>query len=636
MKNSKRFLETYVFSSIGVIVLALVFIAVNLLAATFYDRIDLTENKMYTLSKGTKEILKSLDTPVTIQLFYSKNVPDMPVYLKNYASRVLDFLKEYKAEAPGKIRIEELNPTPDSDAEDAAHLAGIYGQTTRLGGDKIYLGLAVTCLDKTVAIPFLSTDRENLLEYDITRAIYRVINPKKPVIGLMSSLPVMGGPSPMMMPGQPNRRKPWLLISELKREFEVRKIETSADKIPDDISVMVLIHAKNLSDKTLYALDQFILRGGRMVAFLDPMSFVESRTNPMSRFQHTPPGSSTLGKLLDKWGIQFKTDKVVADMVYMTRVRGRDGQPESLPTILSIPKAALLKNDPATAQLSSLLFAFSGAFEGTPPDYLKKEALVQTSDECEYVEKFMAQMPGNAVLRDFKPLNHKLDLAIRLSGKFKTAFPDGNPADASAGDSKEKKKTNKAKNAALKIAKKPGVVVLVGDSDMLYDNFCVRRTQLFGQEIITPLNDNLSFAQNIIEMLTGDTRLISIRGRGVVHRPFLKVQKMQAEAQRQYQDQIRALEDKLSQTRQKISEIQKTKGKTQRLALSPEQQEAIRKFREQEAKTRKNLKELRKKLRRDIDSLEVRLELFNIALMPLVVSLGGIGLAFAKRRKGRK
>jgi len=648
MKSSrKRFLEVWVFSSFGLIALALILFAVNIIAGAMHKRLDLTSDKVYTLSEGTREILKSLDTPVTIQFFFSKDVPQMPMDLRNYAQRVEDFLKEYQAASGGKVRIQRLNPTPDSDAEDAAHLAGIYGQAVDLSGERIYFGIAVTCLDQTVAIPFLSPAREPFLEYDITRAIYRVLHPEKPVIGVMSSLPVMGSNMPPVM-GRPQQHKPWLLISELKRDFDVRKIDTSADEIDKDINVLLVVHPRNLSDKTLYAIDQFVLRGGRLIAFLDPMNVVERQTNPMSQFQFTPPGASTLGKLLDKWGIEFNTDKVVADMVYMTRVQGRDGRPESMPTILSLPKQALLENDPAIGRLSSLLFAFSGAFEGSPADGLKQDVLVKTSDQCQLVEKFMAQMPGNAIIRDFKPENKPMALAIRLTGEFKTAFPDGKPGseekdkDADSNDkndgkdskteSKDKaKEKDKEKTESLKTGK--STVILVADADMLYDNFCVQRRRLFGQEVIVPLNENLSFAQNLIDYLSGDRRLLSIRGRGVKHRPFLVVRRMQAEARRQWQDQIRALEDKLSETKSKIEELERKKDKSQRLALTPEQQEAIRKFRKEEAETRKRLKELRKKLRRDIDRLQRNLELFNMAFMPCVVGLGGILIAFTKRRK---
>ncbi|NOY80478.1 MAG: hypothetical protein GXP31_05670 [Kiritimatiellaeota bacterium] len=640
MKSKKRFIETYVFSTVGIVCMAVLLIAVNIISRAVHDRIDLTADRIYTLSDGTRAILKAIDTPITVQFFYSKDVAQMPVYLKNYANRVEDMLKEYAVESGGKIKVRRLNPTPDSDAEDAAHLAGIYGQSIGLTGDKIFFGLAITCLDQTATIPFLSPQRENLLEYDLTRAIYRVLHPDKPVLGLMSSLPVMGNPQPMMMPGMPpqNNRKPWLLVSELKRDFDVRKVETTAESIDDDISVLLLIHPKDLSDKTLFALDQFVLRGGKLIAFLDPMSIVDSRTNPMSQMRRMPPSASTLGKLLDAWGIKFNTEKVVADMVYMTRVQGRDGQPQSMPTVLSLTRDAVQRDDPVTSQLSSLLVAFGGAFEGDGADGLEKEVLFHTSDQCQLVEKFMAQMPGNAVLRDFKPEGRAMDLALRLTGTFKTAFPDGKPGAAEANDKKKdtdnKKEKDKAASGALKKSAKPGTVVLVGDSDMLFDNFCVRRNNLFGQEFITPLNDNLSFAQNLVEQLSGDNNLISIRGRTITARPFLVVRRMKAEAEQQYQDQIRKLEDDLAETRRKISELERRKGKTsQRLELTPEQRSAIKKFRQKEAETNRQLKLVRKKLRRRIDALETKVEWANIALMPALVALGGIVLALVKRRR---
>jgi ABC-type uncharacterized transport system involved in gliding motility auxiliary subunit len=626
--------------------MAAVLIAVNVISVVLHDRVDLTEEKLYTLSKGTRGILKQMDTPVTIRYYYTQDAAQMPVFLRNYAQHVEDLLNEYRLASNGKIVVRKYNPSPDSDAEDSANLDGVYGQA--LGsGDKVYLGLAISCLDQTVALPFLSPERQELLEYDVTRAVYRILHPDKPVLGVMSSLPVMGQrqPNPMMMQMQRNQNEPpWLLVTELKRDFEVREIATDVDSIDEKINVLLLVHAKDLSEKTLYAIDQFVLRGGKLVAFMDPMSMVDSRSNPMSQMQYMPPGGSNLGKLLDTWGVKFEPEKVVADMVYVTRVQGRDGEPDAMPTVLSLTKDAVKADDPVTSQLNSLLFAFSGTFSGDAAAGLTRDILVSTSEDSQLVEKFMAQMPGDGIMKSFKSEERKQALAIRLKGKFKTAFPSGKPAtdskDASKEEDEKKDETKKEGEDAAKTgggslqeSATDGVVVLVGDSDMLYDHFCIRKQNFLGQEFVTPLNDNLNFVQNLIEQLSGDSNLIGIRCRGAIARPFLVVRRMQADAEQKYQDRIRSLEDELSEAQRKINEIQREKSKDQKFILSKEQQDTIAKFRQKEAETRKELKVVRKNLRREVDSLETRLEWANLALMPALVMLGGVVLSVYKRRR---
>lgn len=650
MDTKKKVIETFLFSTVGVVGMIVLLIAVNVIFDALNIRVDMTEENLYTLSPGTKQILKGMDTPVNIRYYFSKDAAQMPVYLKNYAQRVEDLLKEYREVAGGNVAIEKLNPKPDSDAEDSANLDGVHGQSAGLAGDKIYLGLAISCLDEVVSLPFLSPERENLLEYDITRAVYRVLHPEKAVVGIMSSLSVMGQQQPPMMPmGGPQQNKPaWIMVSELKRDFEVREVSTDIESVDDDIDVLMLVHATNLPDKTLFAIDQFVLRGGRLLAFLDAMSMVERQERPQQMPQmQMPPASSTLGVLLDAWGVEFETEKVVADLQYMTRVQGRDGGPESMPMVLSLNKETVDADDPATGQLESLLYVFGGVFSGDGIDSLKKTVLLHTSEDSQLIEKFMAQMPGDSVVKDFKPEEREQALGIRLTGTFKTAFPEGKPGDAGGdaedgdastdadkdADDKAKADDAKADDGLLRESAQEGVVVLIGDADMIYDHFCVRRQSFFGQEVINPMNDNLTLVQNLLEQLSGDNNLISIRSRGAIARPFLVVQRMKAEAEQKYQEKIKALEDDLSEVQRKIGELQREKSKDQQYILSSEQQRQIEKFRQKEGEVRKELKGVRKKFRRDIDALENRLKWANIALMPFLVGMSGIVLAMAQRRR---
>jgi len=309
--TKKKQLETFLYSTIGIVAVALILIAFNLIAARARQRIDLTAEKAYTLSPGTKAILAKLDTPVQIRFYCTKNATAMPVFLSTYAQRVEDLLGEYRQASKGRIEIQRLNPEPDSDAEDSARLDGVEGQQLRTG-EKIYLGLSVSMLDQKQAIPFLTPDRERLLEYDLSRAIARVTTAEKPVIGVMSPLPVMGQMNPIAMQQMRQRPQPWAFMSELMRDFNVKQVEVTADKIPDEIKVLLVIHPKAASDEAQYALDQFVLRGGKLIAFVDPLCALDRP--PAAQGQMPPMSSSSLDKLFKAWGLTFETTRVVADL----------------------------------------------------------------------------------------------------------------------------------------------------------------------------------------------------------------------------------------------------------------------------------------------------------------------------------
>ncbi len=408
-------LEIILFSAVGVIAMFIVLVAANVIAAHFKQRIDLTAEKAYTLSPGTKAILARLDTPVQIRFYVSQRATAMPVALKTYAQRVDDLLGEYKQASKGLIEIQKLDPEPDSDAEDSAKLDGVQGQPLSTG-ERIYLGLSVTMLDQKQAIPFLTPERERLLEYDISRAIARVSETNKPTVGVMSSLPVMG--TPMMPMAQQQGDQPWAFITELQRDFNVKQVEMTVDKIPDGIQVLVVIHPRAISDATQFAIDQFVLRGGRLLAFLDPKSVLDR----MGQGMGAPASTSNLDKLLKAWGLTFGTNKVVADMNYLAKTRqGR------APAILILNEKAMNKEDIVTADADNLVMAMAGDFEGTPAPGLKETVLVKSSPNSELVDPMMAQFGGESVATNFTPSGKEFPLAVRLSGKFKTAFPEGKP-----------------------------------------------------------------------------------------------------------------------------------------------------------------------------------------------------------------
>ncbi|HJQ64226.1 MAG TPA: GldG family protein, partial [Burkholderiales bacterium] len=378
----KRALETLLYSAGGVIALAVILVAANFLIGAFNARVDLTQGNVYTLSPGTRAILSKLEAPVKIRFYYSQGGNTVPVGLKTFAKRVEDLLGEYRAASDGKVVIEKFNPEPDSDAEDSASLDGIDGQMTN-SGEKFYLGLSVSFLDQKAAIPVLAPDRERLLEYDITRAISQVSTVKKPVVGVMSALPVLGRPLNPVLKQQPT--EPWVLASELKRVFDVRKVEMETRKIDDDISVLLVIHPRNLSEETEFAIDQFVLRGGKLIAFVDPYAYFDQQPDLQNPFGGQQAGQSMFYNLFKAWGIEVNMGKVVADLTYASG----EG-PRLLPTLLSLNQEALNPDDVVTSQVGTLLVPFSGVFGGKPAEGLTQTVLAHTSKNSMLVDLIIA------------------------------------------------------------------------------------------------------------------------------------------------------------------------------------------------------------------------------------------------------
>lgn len=642
MTPNKNKWEPLLYSGLGVAAMFLVLVALGTIVSFLRVRLDLTEDRVYTLSEGTRRILAKIDTPVVIHFYRTRSSTEMPVYLKTYADRVEDLLAEYQQVARGKIQVKKFDPVPDSDAEDSARLDGIEGQVLSPGGliglgERVYLGLAVISLDQKAALPFLDPQRERLLEYDLTRAIAQVINPQKPNLGLMTALPVFGQRFNPMMMGMGGGQDPWVFLTELQRDFKVRQIELTAEKIDDDIQVLVVVHPAGISEKTQFALDQFVLRGGKLIAFLDPLSLVDSRNamGMQNMLQRTAQASSTLDKLLKAWGLEFDINKVLADKEYFTHVRRReDGRPSPEPTWLSLTPRAINRDDVVTADLDSLLLPGAGVFTGSPAADLTQTILLKSSPNAMLVEKMLAQFGGGTDLKDFKPAEKEFTLALRLTGKFKTAFPDGKPTDAARPEDQKDETKDSAATQPLKESQQDGVVVLVGDTDLLYDQFWAQIQNWFGQKLVVPFNGNLSFIQNLVEQMMGDSDLIRVRSRGVQRREFEVVKNIQAQAEQRYRDTIKRLEDDVAETQRKLNDLLANRdAKNQRVILPPDIQQEIANLRAKEAKTNRELKEVRRELRRDIDALETRLKWLNIAAMPTLVAVAGLSLAVIKRKK---
>jgi len=623
----KKNVETLLYSAGGVIALAIILIAANFIISAFNARVDLTEGNVYTLSPGTRAILSKLEAPVTIRFYYTQGGNTVPVAVKTFANRVEDLLREFRSASAGKVVIEKFDPRPDSDAEESAQLDNVEGQTTNTG-EKFYLGLAVSFLDQKAAIPVLAPDRERLLEYDITRAISQVAAAKKPVVGVMSALPVLGRPLNPMLKQQPT--EPWALASELKRSFDVRKVDLEATKIDDDIKVLLVIHPRNISEATEYAIDQFVLRGGKLIAFVDPYAYFDQQPDVQNPFGGSQAGQSTLYTLFKAWGVDVNLNKVMADLTYASG----EG-PRLLPTLLSLNNEALNQEDVVSSQVGTLLVPFGGSFSGKPAEGLTETVLAHTSRNAMPVDLIIATLTGEPSTRGFQPTGKEEPLAIRLTGKFKSAFPNGKPEAPRPRDAKPEDEAKKTTQPAqhLRESAAENSVVLVGDVDMLSDGAAVEVQEIFGQKLIVPRNGNLAFAQGYVEQFAGDQALISLRSRASFTRPLTVIRQMEAEAQQAYLGKIKQLEDSLNQTQEKLQSLQKGQASAQGTILTAEQQVEIESFRKKAIETRGELKELRKNLRAETETLQFWTKLVNIGLVPLLVALVGLGLAAVKRRR---
>jgi len=607
----------------GVALFLGILVAANVLLGQVRLRRDVTQDRLYTLSDGTARVLAQLDRPVTLKFYFSRSAAGLPLPIKNYGARVADLLKEFVAVGRGRVELETCDPQPDSDAEESAQRYGILGQ----GGDQlsaegqIYLGLAIVAGAKEEVLPFLSPSNEDQLEYQITRAIYETTRERKPRLGLLTALPVMGGQPPMSF-GMPQQPQPaWYFTDELKDMYDLVTVSRDATEIPADLDALLVIHPQQLGDALQFALDQYVLRGGRLLVFEDPQCLVQGQSgNPMMMSGGT---GSDLNTLTKAWGFELKPGKAVSDPELATRASFRRGQqPENNPTWLSLRPGNINSNDVATSALRSLLLPCAGGFVGQPAAGLTLTPLLQPTAAAGFVDAMAAGFGADTALNTVEHVTPPPLLALRLQGKFKSAFPAGNPT-----------VTNQLPHAvSLKESITNGTVVLVSDVDMLYDAFCLARGEIFGQPVYQLRNHNLSFLFNMLEQLTGSRDLIGLRSRSSYDRPFERVQALEGRAAEQWQAEEKRLNDALQDAQRRLNELQRTKDPAQQVILSPEQKAEIEKFRQETVRTRQQLKEVRKNLRRDVLRLGLDCKLINLGAMPALVILFGVGRALRRRR----
>lgn len=615
------FINTKSLTSIGGLgVLAVILVLLNIIFAQMPFRWDITKEKLYSLSDGSKQILSNLKEDVAIKVFYTRDNPNVPPYIKNYATRMLDFLAEYEYHGDGRISVEVLNPKPDSEIEEWAQKYGIEGRDLP-DGEKLYFGMTVLAADLEETMKFIDPTREEHLEYDITRMITKIQSPEKRKIGIISGIPIFGSPPNYSNPAMPSQgTEPWHFITELKKTYEVSEITASAETLEEGLDLLIVHHPKNLSDALQYAVDQYVLRGGTAIVFVDPVSLFDQS-----------PGrdkSSSVDKLFRAWGVKMDKAKVVVDYDYP--YRGRGGDPN--PLYASLTSDAFDKDNIATGQLEKMLLTAVGALEKLPDSEYTYDSLIKSGANSMLTESFRVQFGPQGIRKEFKATADQYDLAAKITGKFKTAFPGGKPAspDQDTGEPTGGEKPH------LTEAEKEATVIVMADADLLADNtYLIRQTiPVLGFNIVSFGNDNLNFLLNFSEMLTGSEELISIRSRGKFERPFDKVEELERKAGERWMAKEQELAAKVDEVNRKLRELEKQKDATQRYILSDEQEKEIKKFKEEKLKVNKELKRVRGNLRAEIEVLGAWIKALNIGLMPLLVSLAGLGYGLYRRKKG--
>ncbi len=614
----------------GLALLAAVLGAADVILASLPLRVDLTAEGLYTLSRGSRAVLAKLDGDVTLKYYFSSSSAETPMALKTYAAQVQNLLREYELAGKGRVALEAYDPKPDSDAEEWAQRYGVEPQNVTPFGQPVYFGLVAVCGDREETLARLSPRTESTLEYDVTRLVTRVAWPERPVVGLMTSIPDVMGQAPnqmMMMQGQ--RPQPgWAAFTELAKDYEVREIPATAESIDPDVKALVVLHAKDLSEKTLFAIDQFVVKGGRLIACVDPFSVMDMlssrrQQNPMMMQMGGGDGPSTLGRLFERWGVSFDTSKLVADLAAATKLGVGNGRAEENPAFLSLTADNMDRGDIVVSDLTQVMLPFAGALSFAKTDGLEFEPLITTSsDGACLVDRMGAQFGMGAMMKDLRPDGVRRTLAARISGTFRTAFPKGP-------DYKEGS-TNAVPEV---VASGKGAVVVFADSDFLADQFCVQTMNTLFGPIAQPINDNLVLFANVIEQYAGREELIGVRSRGPSNRPFARVNELEAKAMAKWQRKQSELEAALQETQQRLSALQKQKSGNDRLILSREQQEEIQQFRKTQADTRRQLKNVRKELTSEIDSLGLALKVLNILAMPLLVVAFGIFRGLRRRRR---
>ena len=619
-------------NKLGIVTLVLIVLAfvVAVVAANAWlrgVRVDLTENNLYTLGEGTQAVLDGIEEPINLYFFFSNESTANLPSLRTYATRVRELLEELAANAPdGKLVLNVVDPLPFSEEEDRAEQLGVQSAGVGPGGEAVYFGLAGTnSVGTSDRIPILDPRKEAFLEYDVARLVYNLANTDKSVVGLLTSAPIGGGFDPTTQ--QPSQ--PWVVVDQAKQVLEVRTLPASVLSIDSDVDVLWVVHPTMLDDGTLYAIDQFVMRGGRALVFVDPQAEILAGADPTGLGIGGGTSSSTLGRLFDAWGVTFNAMGVVADNRYALSIGGRF-QPVRHIGLLGLDGEAMNQDDPITSGLSSVNLGVAGYFELAEGATAQLRPLLTSSVESEVMptDRFQFLPDPAELLNGFTPSGKQYMLAARLEGPLKSAFSDGPPA----GENREAPVDAALATAHLASTENANLV-LVGDVDVLSDRLWVQTQNFLGQRLMTAFASNGDFVINALDNLSGSAALIGLRSRATFTRPFTTVEALRRRADLEFRETEQRLEAELTQTEQRLGELQAARSDGTSLLMSPEQQTEIQRFLDEQVRIRQELRAVRRNLDADIDRLGTWLKAINIALVPLVLTIVALGVVMVRRRK---
>ena len=624
--------QTKSFTVLGLLILVALFLIVNMVSSTLFtnSRIDLTENELYTLTDGTRNIIKNIEEPVTMYLFYSDKASEDVPQLRTYATRVKELLQEYEQLSNGKINLNIVDPVPFSEEEDQAGSFGLQAIPVGASGENMYFGLAASnSVGDTEVLPFFQPQREQFLEYDISKIITTLSNPKKTVVGVITQLPVFGGFDIQTT----QMTKAWALIAQMRQLFEVKQLDVTTDLIDKDVDILLVVHPKNITQPTQYAIDQYVMSGGKAIFFVDPHSEVDIPVKQQDSPLEVEGGrTSDMKKLFSAWGIEYDATKVVLDRKYALTVGGAHQGASRHYGLLAVTKDNLNTEDIISSELEVISAGVTGFLKVKEGSDITLVPLVTSSDDSALIEasKFRFLPDLNQLVNGFEPTGEKYILSARVEGKLNSAFPT-RPAMSGA------KKIDESKYGDHLLSSAENVnLIVVADTDMLSDRMWVQVQEFFGEQVFNAWANNGDFIINAVDNLTGSSDLISIRGRETSTRPFERVNDLRLAADQKFRSTEEKLQAQLTETEAKLVELQKVRDDGDELMLSPEQEAEITRFEQDKFKVRKELRQVRHSLDLDIEKLGSKLKFINIGLVPIIISIFALIISFYRSRKRKR
>jgi len=627
----------------GVVLAAILFIAVNIISNKMFGAVrwDASEGQVYSFTDSTRPIFEAIDEPIIARVYFSSTLGEASPRHSLFFQRVRDLLEQYSAISGGMLKVEYHNPEPFSDTEDRA--VGFGLQAIPLGniGEVGYFGIAATnSTDDQEVIPFFNLERESFIEYDLTKMVFTLSNPDQRVVGLITTLPVEGGMTSQVpgMPGQPT--PPWIIMDQLRDLFEVQTLDREIEKVPDDVDVLFLAQPAGLSEAATYAIDQFVLAGGRALVLVDPNS---ESANP----QGGAGGVDLAGirKLMTSWGVTIKDDTIIGDLATATRVNTSfAGRPVISDYVawMGLDNNHVDSDDAITGDVKTLNFATAGSIESVENTSFLVHRLVWTSPDSMEIsaDKVLGLPDVVALFREFVSSGKERILAARITGPAITAFPSGLPAadEKSVGEDLSVEDDSEAAEEEAELVHLTNSVgeiqvVVVADSDIMADRFWVQESNFFGQRLLVPSADNAAFLINALENLTGSPALSSLRARGQTVRPFVLVEDIRRDAEFQYRSTEQQLLGRLEELQEQVADIQLLEEGAENSLLREEDKVAIEGYRAEILATRQELRAVQRALQQDIDRLEGWTKVINIAGVPIGFGLVLIGIAWAGRAR---